>query len=512
MALNKKITALFGVSGILFALAGLFVFTIFGEKVGLYTTLELLALIQLSVFFISHFETLKDFSSQRSTKFGANSFLMVVMFIAILSILNFILARHEVRFDLSDSGSFSLSPQTESILNNLQTDVKMTGFFNEESKYRNTAKDLLENYTRQSQKVSYVFVDPDKKPSLVKQYGVTDYDKVVVESEGRSVIARDITEEALTSALIRTSREKEKTFYFIEGHGERDIDNTERDGYSLIKETLEKQGFTLKKLLLLSEKEIPENADLVVIAGPKRPFSKEELEALKHYLDQKGQLFLAIDPMQDTGFEVFLAQWGIRLKNDIILDPGSGLGAAIPTISPGAYPLHDMTKDFNLATFFPITRSVSFDLVQASGAQFSPFLQSGAETWLTEEVEGDLSVDPVRDRKGPIIFGGVLTSNPEEANTGPDVPRSMRMVIVGDSDFGSNGVARAAGNADLFQNIISWLADEGDLVSIRPKEIPTTTLLLNEKQTGVIFAVSVLILPLGIMGMGMLIWQKRRRL
>ncbi len=512
MALNKKFTAFLGILGALLAGAGLFVFAIFGEMVWLYTILELSALVFLFIFFVTHFETLKDISSQRSTKFGVNSLLMVIIFVAILSIINFILARHEVRFDLSDARAFSLSPQTERILENLQNDVKITGFFVEDSKHRNSAKNLLENYKRTSKKVDYEIIDPDKKPTLVKQYGVTDYDKIVVESEGRSVIARDITEAAVTSALIRTRREKGKTFYFVQGHGERDIDESGREGYSTIKETFQKQGFTIKKLTLFSEKKIPEDADVVVIAGPKRPFTEKEFLILKTYLKQNGQLFIAMDPMQETGLEGFLSEWGLQLKNDIILDPGSGLGASIPTVSPGGYPEHGITSGFDLATFFPVSRSVSFDSSKSSQFQFSPFLQSGPETWLTDQVDGDLSVNPERDRKGPIVFGGVLSAIADHPISEPDSPKKMRLAVIGDSDFASNGVARSAGNADLFQNIISWLAGEEDLVSIRPREIPTTTLLLNDKQTGVIFSVSVLILPLGIMGMGLLIWRKRRRL
>ncbi len=508
MALKKSITALLGFLGLGCALAGIFVYVFFEEKVWIYTTLELLALVQLTLFFITHFEMLKDFSSQRSTKFGLNSILMVVIFISILSILNFIVARHEVRFDFSDAGIFSLSPQTEKVLEQLKHEVKFTGFFTDDSKMRSKAADLLENYKRENKKVSYILIDPDKKPALTKQYGITEYDKIVVESEGRTSIARNISEEALTSALIRSSRKTKKTFYFTEGHGERSINDTQKDGYALIKDALEKQGFTIKKLLLLNAGEIPEDADVVIIGGPTRAFTVEEFGIIQHYLETNGRLFLAIDPMLKTGFEDFLAPWGLQLKDDMILDPSSGMGAAIPTVNPDAYPPHEITQNFNLATFFPLSRSVSFDSSKANLYQFSPILQSGSETWLTDHVEGELIVDPERDRKGPIIFGGVLT----QKTSSSDTEKEMRMVVVGDSDFGTNSIARAAGNGDLFQNIISWLANEGDLVSIRAKEIPTTTLLLNDKQTGIIFTISVLILPLGIMSIGLMIWRKRRRL
>lgn len=515
MALKKKITAILGFLGLISALAGVFVYMFFEEKVWLYTTLELLAVLQLSLFFVTHFEMLKDFSSQRSTKFGLNSILMVVIFVTILSILNFILARHELRFDFSDAGTFSLSPQTENVLEHLKDEVKFIGFFTDDSKIRSKARDLLENYKRESNKVSYIIVDPDKKPAMTKQYGITEYDKIIVESEGRATTARNITEEALTSALIRSSRKTKKTIYFVEGHGESSIDDTKRNGYALIKDALQKQGFTVKKLLLLSKGHIPGDADVVIIGGPKRSFTAGEFGSIQKYLEGNGRLFLAIDPMLETGFETFLAPWGLQLKDDIILDPGSGMGAAIPTINPGSYPPHEITQNFNLATFFPLSRSVSFDASLAGTYQFSPILQSGPDTWLTTQVAGELRVDPARDRKGPIVFGGVLTpvtKDTSSSDTESDTKKQMRIVVVGDSDFGTNSIARAAGNGDLFQNIISWLADEGDLVSIRPKEVPTTTLLLNDKQMGIIFSVSVLILPFGIMGIGLMIWRKRRRL
>ncbi len=518
MSLKKSFTAAIGVFGALFAIAGLFVYTIFGEMVWLYTSLEIFAVIQLSIFSISHFEMLKDFSSQRSTKFGVNSFLMVVIFIAILSIINFILARHEVRIDLSDGGSFSLSPQTENVLEHLEHEVTFIGFFTEQGtnqgqvNHRGRAKDLLENYERHSQKVSYRIIDPDKKPGLAKQYGLKEYNKIVVESEGRFIIARDLSEAGLTSALIRTSRETKKTFYFVEGHGEHGIDETGREGYSKIKEALEQEGFTVKKHSLLTAGTIPKDSDVLIIAGPKRPYTNQELSELRKYLNQNGQLFVAMDPMQETALEPFLLEWGIQLKDDIILDPSSGLGPAIPTVNPDGYLEHEIVQNFNLASFFPVTRSVSFDLSKVNAYQFSPFLHSGENTWLTEQSEGELAVNPEQDQKGPIIFGGVVTSNSGHTDAQTEQLLQMRIVVVGDSDFGTNGVARAAGNGDLFQNIITWLADEGDLVSIRPQDIPTTTLLLNDKQTAVIFSVSVLILPIGIMSIGLIIWRKRRQL
>ncbi|MFQ5579787.1 MAG: GldG family protein [Nitrospiria bacterium] len=517
MEVRKTIPAIVGFAGVLFGLAGLFVYLIWGKPVWLYTTLELLAVLHLSVFLVTHFEMLKDFSTRRSTKFGTNSALMIILFVAILSIINFIFARHEVRIDLSDMGVFSLSPQTENILKNLEKEVKITAFFAEQSKVKGRANDLFDNYRKQTNKVKLDIIDPDKKPAIAKQYGITEYDTVVLESGDQSATARAITEEALTSALIRVSRGTRKNIYFVEGHGENSIDDTDRDGYSFLKETLEKQGFGVKKLHLLSAKEVPKDADVVVLAGAQRPLADEEKNALNDYLGKGGRLFLLIDPMVKANLGPFLSKWGIILEEDIILDATSGLGGAIPIVNPGSYPPHKITQQFNLATYYPLTRSVSFDPSKNEQFLFEPIIQTGQDSWATKHLEGDLSIEPGRDRKGPITIGGVISdkkASPLEALLNQDNPdkNEFRLVVIGDAGFGTNNHVRAMGNGDIFQNVVSWLAEEEDLVSIRPQEVVTSTLVLSPDQINMILYVSVLIIPSGVLMIGLFVWRGRRQL
>ena len=515
MQVKQSISVLTGIIGAILGVAGLFVFLVWGEPAWAYTTLLLLAVAHLLVFLVTHFEMLKDFSARRSTKFGANSVLMVAIFVAILAILNFILWRHDARLDLSGTGAFSLSPQTVNVLKNLKKEVKVSGFFQERSNVKGAAKDLFENYRHQSEKIKYEIIDPDKKPTLAKQYGITDYDTVVLESGGQSTTVRTITEEAVTSALIRISRDAKKSFYFIEGHGEHSIDDADRQGYSYLKETLEKQGFAVKKLLLLSEKKIPDDADVVVLGGPQRPLTDEGRAALEAYLTGGGQLFVLLDPLVKTDLEGFLSKWGVRVENDLIVDPTSGLGGAVPIVNPGTYPPHEITRGFNLATFYPISRSVASEPREET-FRFEPFLQTGPNSWLTKRVEGDVTIDPSRDKKGPITFGAVVSyqdAGPKGPEASPaDRPKKMRLVFIGDADFATNSVVRSAGNGDLFQNVISWLANEGDLISIRPQEAATSTLLLTSQQTKMMFYTSVLLLPTVIFVVGLSIWRRRRRL
>jgi ABC-type uncharacterized transport system involved in gliding motility auxiliary subunit len=519
MQLKQTLSIVSGILGAICALAGLFHFLIWGTPVWVVTVLESTAVILLSLFLFTHFELVKDFSTRRSTKFGVNSFLMAAIFIAILVILNFILARHEVRFDLSGTGAFSISPQTQSVLKNLKNEVKVIGFFGERSNVKRLAKDLFDNYRYETDKVQYEMVDPDKKPTLAKQYGITEYDTVVIESEGQKATLRTISEEEITGALIRISRDSKKTFYFVEGHGEHSLDDAERNGYSFLKDSLEKQGFEVKKLLLLSEKKVPDDAAVVIIGGPQRPYTEEERAALDAYLARGGRLFALVDPLVKTDLESLLSKWGVLLANDLILDPASSLGGVVPIVNPGTYPPHQITDRFNLGTFYPVSRSVNFDPSKEATLRFEPILKSGQGTWLTTKVDGDLTIDPSRDKLGPITFGGAVRykDEPPPMETGDggksiDASKKMRLVVIGDADFATNGAVRSAGNGDLFQNVVSWLAEEEDLISIRPQEAKTSTLLMSNAQHRFNFYSSVIILPVAILTVGLTVWRRRRRL
>jgi ABC-type uncharacterized transport system involved in gliding motility auxiliary subunit len=256
---------------------------------------------------------------------------------------------------------------------------------------------------------------------------------------------------------------------------------------------------------------------VVILAGPQRPLAEEEQSALDDYLKKMGRLFIMVDPMVQADLGPFLSKWGVILEEDIILDATSGLGGAIPIVNPGSYPPHKITHQFNLATYYPLTRSISFDPSKNEQFLFEPFVQTGPSSWATKQLEGDLSIEPGRDRKGPITIGAVISdkkASPLEALLSQDSSEKneFRLVVIGDAGFGTNSHVRSMGNGDIFQNVVSWLAEEEDLVSIRPQEIVTTTLVLSPDQINVILYVSVLIIPSGVLMIGLFVWRGRRQL
>jgi hypothetical protein len=155
--MNVK-TLPFGVMGMALALAGLVGYSLTPDALWLVSLCEGLALACLIAFLIVHFETLKSFSARRSTRMGANSLVVVLLVVGILAIVNFLAARHSLRWDFSENQSFTLAPQTYRILRSLSHDVKVTVFTREKDPGFQSYKERLDSYRQASPNITVEFV------------------------------------------------------------------------------------------------------------------------------------------------------------------------------------------------------------------------------------------------------------------------------------------------------------------------------------------------------------------
>src|SRR5215510_2796408 len=245
------------------------------EKLWLLALAEGLALLCLILFFIVHLESIKAFSSRRSTRLGANSLLMVLFFTAILTIVNFLAARHSARWDFSENQNFSLAPQTHRVIRSLPREVKITVFTREKDPGYQSYKERLDSYRQASPKITVEFVDPERQPRVAQSYGITRSDTAIFESGSQTIRVTSPSEVELTGALLRVSKDDKKRILFLEGHGERGLDDKERTGYSLAKDALTKLGYDIGTVSLLQAAAVPENTAVLVLAGPRRPVTRE---------------------------------------------------------------------------------------------------------------------------------------------------------------------------------------------------------------------------------------------
>jgi ABC-type uncharacterized transport system involved in gliding motility auxiliary subunit len=134
--------------------------------------------------------------------------------------------------------------------------------------------------------------------------------------------------------------------------------------------------------------------------------------------------------------------------------------------------------------------------------------------------------DEGKDKKGPISLAAVATvtvtpspspspspSVSPSASPSPDVAapkREGRVAAFGDSDFASNTLVSFQGNRDLFLNTVAWLAQDADLISIRPKEPEDQRLVLTRNQQQNVLVLALLLIPGVFIVMGIREWWSRR--
>ncbi len=217
----------------------------------------------LLIYVILCFDTIKRTFALRSFKYGGNTLAMSVILLVILILINFIANRHSVRFDFTSGKQFSLSPQTQQILKNLDKDIQVTAFYSSGSEQ--SVKDLFDSYRFYSSKFNYEIIDPDKKPAIAKQYGITSYGTMVFECEGRVETIIGGQEQEVTNTLIKVIQEEKKVIYFLDGHGENDVDDIERTGYNMARNGIENENYEVRKLLLAEEKSIPDDCAILVM-------------------------------------------------------------------------------------------------------------------------------------------------------------------------------------------------------------------------------------------------------
>jgi len=459
-------------------------------------------------------ELFREFSTRRATRLGLNSVLIVVLMGTILGILTFLAARHSVRWDFSETKRFTLAPQTARLLRELPREVKVTVFTSDQSPVRLEYRDLIDSYRAHSAKLTAEFVDPERRPGVARQYGITRPDTAVLESGKQETRITSASEQELTNALIRVTKDEKKAVYFLTGHAEHPLEDGSKEGYSFLKEALERQGYTVRSLSLYESKTIPTKASVLVLAGPQKPLSPAEQVRLADYVRTGGRLLLLLDPGSRAGLESTLAAWGLRTDNRTVLDTQTILGGDLTMPVVNTYGTHEITQDLGqVFTMFPHARPVSFLDSKGNEWVFHPLAKSSPRSWARADTPPDRTTqtrdfNPQKDTQGPLTLAALVVArtNPSENARQPAV------LLVGDSDFASNAFLDFSGNTDFILHAVAWLAEEKDLVTIAPKDTTNGTLLLTAAQSNALFVLQVLGLPGFFLLAGFAVWRHRRRL
>jgi ABC-type uncharacterized transport system involved in gliding motility auxiliary subunit len=529
----------FGLLVLLFGVGGFFVFGVTGVPVFLSTLVVahlVLGVVLLALWLMSRDWKggLADSSVGRGARFGANVLLYSVVFLGLVGIANFLVHRHNQRWDLTEEGVYSLSPQSLSIAQNLAKPLKLVAF---KGAMQNDQmmEDLFKLYKDGNPaKITTEIVDPQSKPHLVDQYEMKTGNLVYLEyGEGdKKSVSRinEFGEQALTNAILKLTRGEAKKIYFLQGHGEPALDNAAPRGLKQFADAIGDEHLTLEGLLLGEKGAVPDDAAAVLLVSPSKPLLAVEKESLLKYGDGGGSLLLLSDPRRDTDVAEIADHFGIQVNKDLVIDLVQRLFAApgpADTIIARNYGTHAITRALTNQdpVIFSVASSVKAKSGNAQGATYTELVKSGSNSWaetnlamVFDQSPPQVAFDEGQDTRGPVSLGVAFekkvsseSGKPEErkGESEPKFDKTSRVVVVGDSDWLTNQLFAQYANRDLALNVLNWLVGEEGGITIRPKSLKASTTSISRQDYMLIFAASLLV-PELILLVGLLVWWKRR--
>jgi ABC-type uncharacterized transport system involved in gliding motility auxiliary subunit len=477
---------------------------------------------------------------QRRTRQGTLTTVGVLVVLGILVAVNYLSNRRNTRWDLTANRQYSLSEQTVKILRGLDSPVKFL-VFDKETEF-DRFRPRLTSYAYESDNVSVEYIDADKRPVQAKQYNVDTYGTVVIEYKGRTERVSSEAEQELTNGLIKVVTGAQKKVYFTQGHGEKNTDSSERDGYNAISGALGRDNYAVAKVVLVQAQDVPADASVLVIAGPTADLLPPEGDILRRYLARGGHLLVLLDPPENKSgpmpvLEGLLKEWAIEAGNDVVVDV-SGLGqllgtdASVPVAAK--YSQHPITNGFGVLTAYPLARSITAKTEGANGRFPQTIVETSERSWAETNVtelraSGKVEMN-AGDKAGPVSIAAAVSATATDAAKPPEKPATeaaktekeaakpeeeapkpeTRLAVIGDSDFAANFALGIQGNRDLFMNAVNWLAQQENLIAIRPREADDRRITLTEAGRDLAFWLSIVGAPVVVFGAGIYTWWRRR--
>ena len=311
----------------------------------------------------------------RSVRYGSNALVLSIAAIGIVVLVNYLSNRYYKRFDTTEADLHTLSPQSIQILKQLDQEIDMIGFY-PGGQGREAFEKWIDEYQAHTDRLQYRSVDPIRQPGETEQLGWDAYGGgLLVRRGSRSQEVLTADEQDITSAILKVSRDTQKTIYFLTGHGERSTASFESAGYGEVGVLLADNNYQVESLNLAITDTVPVDAAVIVIAGPQAALLEEERARLTSYLLQGGKALIMADPGQEAGLNDLLTPWKVRIENQLVVDPQNSLGGDPVTPVIDRYRFDQITKDLPMIAL-PLATHVQPLETMEPEIRFSPLATS----------------------------------------------------------------------------------------------------------------------------------------
>lgn len=433
-----------------------------------------------------------------------NSFIFPILFFVCIALLAWLSTRNVLIKDFTSNNRLSLTQPSISLLEKMQDPIEIDVFVNRSDQKGQEVDQLLSRYQKIKSDIKINYISPEENPDLVRENNIRFPAEMLIKYQEKTEHIEKPSEQSISNAMATLLRGKDRWLVFLSGHGERDARGNANFDLSNFTKKLKARGLNSQPLNLIETKVIPDNTSVLIIADPKVDLFPEELNLIKNYIENGGNVLWMTEPNQRGIFSELAKLFDLKFLPGIIVDTvGQSLNITQPDLIPIIkYSDHAITKGFNLTTLFPQT--VALESNKNSRWNNVPIIFSSEQSWSeTSVIEDQINYDQDNETLGPLTIAMALTSV-SNAN--------QRIMIIGDSDFLSNSYLGNGGNLDLGVRMINWLTADDQLISIPTR--PATDLDFElSKTTSAIFGLGFLIfLPLVFALIGLFIWWRRRSL
>ncbi|HEB28124.1 MAG TPA: hypothetical protein ENI05_10180 [Porticoccus sp.] len=489
-----------------------------------------LALLLLGVISLLTCSITKYLSSQGHAHFSQwrklGVTLSVVVIVSVFTVvINIYTYSLPYRWDVTSAQQHTLTSSTIDFVKGINKPVELTALYvGVPPKY---LEDLFKEYERVSNgNITTEIIDPMVKIGRAAQFGnvISGKERKVILQSG--VERKDIdfsklslTEERLTNALVRVTREQRQV-YFLTGHGEYSIESEDNQGLSRFAKLLESNNISSKSLMLGIEGSIPEDCDVLIIAGPRTEFTEKEQALIEDYLNQGGDALFLIENVvvttpdkpltaeqenKNPSLNNILNQWGVNIENDIVVDLSSHVGDDVGSPASRNYMRHKAITAGLDYTFYVRPRSISVLPDRRATIKLAPIVLSASKEKSWGETDRTLAIhyDEGVDTPGPVSFSFVIWEEKEEGEK-----TDTRIIVFTDADFLTNVYINQYSNATMGFNVVNWLSELDYTVFLDKKEVKVERLDLTSKQRRMITAL-LFLMPLFIAAGGILVWMRR---
>lgn len=504
------------------------------------------ALVVLALWVTLDLDNFKAMFRRKGAKYGASSGLAIVF--GVTSIVGVAVIAARPRFnksiDVTRDKLNTLSDQSTKVIASIKSSgapVKVEVYASDE-KVNADLRDLFGLYQSKGASLQVEYIDPQTHPTQAMAAKVTEGNTVIFRHGKQEKRLSAFTEEKITNALVNVLKDKSKKIYFIKGHGEGALKGAEATGFNSVAMDLESNRNSVEELSLLETAKVPEDADMIVVAGPKYEFKEEETRIIEDYLKRGGSMLTMVGAMTPVlQLNKLLGKFGVQYNQDLLILAPNDVRAQMIGQNNAIISEFDefspVTKDYARVSQVQMvmrnTRSLSEVNDNAQKLKVTLAAKTSKEIIRVKNVSspadlenlqedrweaGSFPVVAVAAGKSTLLPTAAASTAAKDAKSdagkgdlGGGKGRESRLVSVGSVEFANNQGAQLAENKDMFANMINYLLQDEDFIAIRPKDPTKSTINLTTRSSQAALTFLVLIYPFLFMGGGTVAWLRRRR-